>query len=161
MKHRYYLVACAAVLGGIVSFSVAQDNRQAKMAELKAKLAPALSLSIEELQLALSIKVHERFDGASIIADDDESTFLGKISNEVASDSIFNDVGRYGSVVSSTSIWNQVGRFGGEVARHSPFNRVSSSPPLIVKDGKVIGRLTVNKVIRGAVDPNWLKTYYK
>src|ERR1035437_260930 len=161
MKNRYYFVACVVALGAIVSFSVAQENREAKTAELKARLAPALSLSLEELQVALSIKVHERFDGASIMADDDEHTLLGKISNEVASDSIFNDVGRYGSEVSSTSVWNKVGRFGSEVARLSPFNLVSSSPPLIVKDNKVVGRLTVNKVIRGAVDPNWLRTFYK
>jgi hypothetical protein len=161
MKNRYHLVACFVALGGILSFAVAQDNRDAKLAELKKKLAPALSLSLEELQIALSIKVHEKFDRASIVADDEENTLLGKLSNEVASDSIFNDVGRYGSEVSSTSIWNKVGRFGSEVARHSPFNQVSSSPPLIVKDGKVLGRLTVNKVVRGAVDPNWLKTFYK
>lgn len=160
MRNRHYL-AYVVALGAIVSFSVAQENREAKTAELKARLAPALNLSLEELQVALSIKVHERFDGVSIIADDDENTFLGKISNEVASDSIFNDVGRYGSEVSSTSIWNKVGRFGSEVARLSPFNQVSSSPPLIVKGGKVVGRLTVNKVIRGAVNPNWLRTFYK
>lgn len=161
MKNRYYFIACLVALGGLVSFSVAQENREARNAELKARLAPALSLSLEELQVALSIKVHERFDGASIIADDEEHTFLGKMSNEVATDSIFNDVGRYGSKVSPTSIWNEVGRFGGQVGRYSPFNQVSSSPPLIVKDEKVVGRLTVNRVIRGAVDPNWLKTFYK
>ena len=163
MKKHYQLIGSCFALSGILSFAVAQDNQDqdTKVAELKKKLAPALSLSLEELQIVISIKVHEKFDGASIIADHEENIFLGKLSNQVASDSIFNDVGRYGSEVSSTSIWNKVGRFGSEVARHSPFNQVSSSPPLIVKDGKVLGRLTVNKVVRGAVDPNWLKTFYK
>ena len=111
--------------------------------------------------MALSIKVHEKYDGASIIADDDKRTFLGKIADSVSSDSIFNDVGRYGSDVASESIWNDVGQYGSDVATYSPFNNVTSSPPFIVKNRKVIGRLTVNDVLPGAVDPNWLKTYYK
>ncbi len=139
----------------------AQDTKEERIAKLKARIAPALELSIEELQLALSIKVHQKFDGASIVADDGERTFLGKIGNEVERDSIFNDVGQHGSEVARLSIWNEVGRYGSEVARHSPFNEVSSSPPFIVKNGKVIGRLTVNEVVAGAVDPNWLRSFYK
>jgi hypothetical protein len=128
---------------------------------VKDNLKSALSLSIEELQSALTIKIHQKYDGASIIADDDENTFLGKISSSVSSESIFNYVGRFGSNVASKSIWNDVGRYGSNVARYSPFNEVTANPPFIVKNGKVIGRLTVNEALPGAVDPNWLKTYYK
>lgn len=161
MKNVHQFIACIAILVCLTQSASAQEDRELRVKQLKARLAPALALSLEELQLALSIKVHERFDGASIIADDDEKTFLGKIGNAVAGDSIFNEVGRHGSEVASKSIWNEVGRFGSEVGRHSPFNEVTSSPPFIVKDRKVLGRLTVNDVLRGAVDPNWLRTFYK
>ena len=153
-------------LGSIRGVSVdaqsnAQADRELRIQQLRARLAPALSLSLEELQLALSIKVHERFNGASIIADDGEQTFLGKIERTFAINSIFNKVGRYGSEVGLKSIWNEVGRYGSAVTMHSPFNEITSSPPFIVKNGKVIGRLTVNDVLPGAVDPNWLKVFYK
>ena len=52
------------------------------------------------------------------------------------------------------------GQFGGEYSSHSPFNEYSSNPPLIVKNGRVIGRLTVNKYLAGAVDPNLLKMHF-
>lgn len=138
-----------------------QADRESRIRQLRDRLAPALSLSLEELQLALSIKVHDRFNGASIIADDGEQTFLGKIETTFAINSIFNKVGHYGSEVGLKSIWNEVSRYGSEVAMHSPFNEITLSPPFIVKNGKVIGRLTVNDGLPGTVDPNWLKVFYK
>lgn len=155
--HRF----CIAVLVCLTLFASAQEDRDSRIKPLRVRLAPALALSFEDLQLALSIKVHEIFDGASIIADDREHTFLGKIESAVAVDSIFNEVGLYGSEVALNSIWNEVGLYGSEVAIHSPFNEVTFSPPFIVKNHKVIGRLSVNKLLPGAIDPNWLKVFYK
>ena len=142
-------------------FSFAQGDRESRVERLRTRLEPALKLSLEELQLALSIKVHEIFDGASIIANDSEQTFLGKIDGAVAGDSIFNEFGSYGSEFAAKSIWNEFGRYGSEFATHSAFNEFTSSPPLIVKNGKVIGYLTVNELLQGAVDPSWLKMFYK
>ena len=159
MRKIYYF--CAAVLICLTLLASAQENQESRVEQLRARLAPALELSIEELQLALSIKVHETFNGASIIADDGEQTFLGKIDSTVAGDSIFNELGRYGSKFGAKSIWNEFGRYGGEFAIHSPFNEFTSSPPFIVKNGKVIGHLTVNDLLQDAVDPNWLKMFYK
>ena len=159
MRNLHYF--CAAVLICLTLFASAQENRESRVKQLRARLAPALELSLEELQLALSIKVHEIFNGASIIADDGEQTFLGKIDNSVASDSIFNEFGRYGSKFGAKSIWNEFGRYGSEFSTHSPFNEFTSSPPFIVKSGKVIGHLTVNDILQDAVDPNWLKMFYK
>ena len=149
------------ILVCITLFAFAQEDRESRVKQLRDRLEPALELSLEELQLALSIKVHERFDGASIIANDGEQTFLGKIGSAVAGDSIFNEFGRYGSEFSTMSIWNEFGSYGSEFATHSPFNEFTSSPPLIVKNGKVLGYLTVNEVMQGAVDPGWLKMFYK
>ena len=159
MRRLYHF--CLVILIGFTLYTSAQDNQELRVKQLSARLAPALELSLEELQLALSIKVHERFNGASIIADDGEQSFLGKIDSAVAINSIFNKVGRYGSEVASKSIWNKVGLYGSEVSMYSPFNEITLSPPFIVKNNKVIGRLTVNDIVPGAVDPNWLKVFYK
>jgi hypothetical protein len=95
-------------------------------------------------------------EGASIIADDGE--FLGKLTSAIDAESIFNDIGKYGSDISSKSIWNDIGKYGSNISRLSPFNDITSTPPAIVKRGQVIGYLTVNKIMRGAVNPYVLKT---
>lgn len=95
--------------------------------------------------------------GAKIIAQDYENTYLGKLSNEFDSESIFNEVGKYGNEFLSSSIWNEFSTFGNEFNSYSPFNELSSDPPMLIKQGKIIGYLTVNKSIEGAVSPNLLK----
>lgn len=95
--------------------------------------------------------------GASIIAQDDANTYLGKITSEYDSDSIWNEYGTYGSEYSAKSIWNNYGTFGNEYNAYSPFNDYSSTPPMIIRNGKVIGYLTINKYIHGAISPNLLK----
>lgn len=152
---------CIVLFVCFTLFSFAQEDRESRVERLRARLEPALQLSLEELQLALSIKVHEIFDGASIIANDSEQTFLGKIDSAVMGDSIFNEFGSYGSEFAAKSIWNEFGRYGSEFATYSPFNEFTSSPPLIVKNGRVIGYLTINDLLQGAVDPSWLKTFYE
>lgn len=155
------LIACMTIPIFLIPFISEGGNRDSMSDELKTRLQPALALSIEELQLALSIKVHAKFDQAHIVADDGESTFLGKITNPLANDSIFNEIGRHGSELASESIWNDIGRYGSKISKYSPFNEITSSPPYIVKNGQSIGRLTVNDYVPGAVDPNWLKSFYK
>ncbi|MAG31020.1 MAG: hypothetical protein CL908_09040 [Deltaproteobacteria bacterium] len=97
----------------------------------------------------------EAIDGASIVAED--GTFLGRVRNAYASDSILNEYGRFGSEYSRTSIWNEYGRYGSEYSRQSPFNPYTSTPPMILKSDTIIGYLTVNKSINGAVNPYLLK----
>src|SRR6266536_2390345 len=141
---------------------VAQQPRPPqKTADALQKLGAALAFSVQELQIALQIKLLRTFSGARVFADDERHTFLGVIADEFDADSIFNDFGTYGSEFSSDSIWNQFGEFGGEFSSHSPFSQFTSTPPLIVKDRKVMGRLTVNKFVAGAIDPNMLKSNFK
>ena len=87
-----------------------------------------------------------------------DGQYLGKIESPYAIDSILNVDGLYGSEYSTTSIWNEYGMYGGEYSLYSPFNEYTSSPPYIMKDGKVIGLLTVNEYLAGAVNPWLLKT---
>ena len=96
-------------------------------------------------------------DGASVVAQDAKNTFLGKITNEFASDSIFNEFGTYGSEFSSESIWNEFGTFGSEFSSYSPYNAFTSTPPMIIKNRKIVGYLTTNKSIESSISPNLLK----
>ncbi len=142
-----------------------KKERETAIKRLRKKLSPIIrGYSIEELQLALLIKVTTKYTGCKIYATDtlnNAKIFLGTIENEFASNSIFNEFGSYGSPYATNSIWNEYGSFGGEYSAMSPFNSYSATPPVIVKNGKIIGRLSTNKYTTGAIDPNWLKTYFK
>lgn len=94
-------------------------------------------------------------EGCLLYAND--GTFLGKITwNDVDSDSIFNSVGSYGSDVSLTSIWNDVSQYGSDVSTESAFNDVAMSPPRIIRNGELIGYLTINVAKPGAISPKCL-----
>jgi hypothetical protein len=136
------------------------DTEEA-VSKLREKLAPALALTVQELELALRVKVQLAYSGARVVADDRRHSFLGVIDDEFAIDSIFNEFGQHGSKYALMSIWNEYGEYGSQYAIESAMNPYSTSPPLILKQGKVIGRLTVNRYVAGAVDPNWLRTYFR
>lgn len=95
--------------------------------------------------------------GAKLIAQDDKNTYIGVISNSYASDSIFNEYGTYGSEYSSSSIWNEYATFGSKYSSYSPFNEYTSTPPMMIKGGKIIGYLTANKSIKSSISANLLK----
>lgn len=94
---------------------------------------------------------------SSIIAQDSENTFLGKITNKYHSDSIFNEYGTYGSRYSISSIWNQYGTYGSRYALYSAFSSTTASPPIIVKNGRILGYLTANENFESSITPNLLK----
>lgn len=98
--------------------------------------------------------VCEAVDGAAIISDDDE--YIGRITDKYAADSIYNSYGKYGGKYSALSIFNQYGKNGGKYSHGSPFNPYSSSPPRLVKGGKVIAVLSINKNLTGALNPTLL-----
>jgi len=90
-----------------------------------------------------------------LIADDAKHTYLGTLTtNKFDTESVFNEFGIYGSEFSSKSIYNEFGTFGSEFSIYSPFNEFTSKPPLIIDaDGNVVGRLSVNEFVIGAVSP--------
>ena len=117
------------------------------MIVLQGPVAPAQDLSMLVNQLR----------GAKLIAQDEENTFLGTFSNRFQGNSIFNKFGPNGSEFSGTSIWNKFCPFGGEFSQHSPNNQFTGTPPMIVKNGRIIGYLTRNKMVQGALNPGVLK----
>lgn len=98
---------------------------------------------------------------AVLVAQDDENTYLGKITNSYDSESIFNEYGTYGSEYSSSSIWNKYATFGSEYSSYSPFNEYTSTPPMIIKNRKIIGYLSVNKNLGASVSLNLLSALCK
>lgn len=129
-----------------------------KGALLRALMALAFTVSVSS---ANSQDLCSALNGATLIAQDDSNTFLGKIASPYSSDSIFNEYGTYGSEYSGKSIWNTYGTFGSEYSGVSPHNSYSTTPPMIIKDRKVIGFLSVNKSMKGSVSPNLLKAMCK
>jgi hypothetical protein len=106
-------------------------------------------------------EVCDILNGAVIIAQDSNNTFLGKVTNSFDSQSIFNEFGTYGNEFSSKSIWNEFSTFGNEFNSYSPFNEFSSSPPMLIKNRKILGYLSANKSIKASISPNLLKALCK
>ena len=100
-------------------------------------------------------------NGSVLIAQDSKNTYLGKIASPYQSDSIFNEYGAYGSEYNTGSIWNEYGTFGSEYNSYSATNSYTTTPPMIIKNKQVIGYLSANKNMRGAISPNLLKALCK
>jgi hypothetical protein len=90
-------------------------------------------------------------EGAKIIAED--GTFLGTLDNKYSSDSIFNQYSDFGKEYHSDSIWNKYSDWGNDYSSISPFNEYASTPPILLKDGEVVGKLTVKAFEYDAVNP--------
>ena len=113
------------------------------------------------ITVTFSKEICEELRDASIIAQDNSKTFLGVVANSYDSKSIFNEYGSYGSEYSSESIWNDYGSFGGEYSSYSPFNTYTSTPPMFIKNGQVIGYLSSNKYLEPSISPDLLKALCK
>jgi hypothetical protein len=90
-------------------------------------------------------------DGASVYSNETQTRFLGFFGSAYASDSIMNRYGSYGSQYSSTSVRNQYGTYGSSYSSLSANSSYTSTPPLILKNGQLIGYLTVSNLISGGV----------
>lgn len=90
-------------------------------------------------------------DGAVIINNDGD--FLGRVASPYNSESIFNEYGKYGNSYNPNSIWNEYGPNGSPYRTNSAFNSYSQNPPVLMKNGKLIGYLSTNKYLAGAMHP--------
>jgi hypothetical protein len=90
-------------------------------------------------------------DGAKIIAED--GTYLGTLGDSYESDSIYNEYSDHGSTYDSDSIWNEYSDYGSDYSSQSPFNDYASDPPVLLKDGEVVGKLTTDSYEYEGVDP--------
>jgi hypothetical protein len=94
-------------------------------------------------------------EGARLVSHD--GTFLGLVTRDrFDANSLSNQFGTYGSRYSATSIFNQYGQYGSLYSPNSPFNQFASNPPRLMKDGKLLAHLTVNRYISPRVEPQQL-----
>jgi len=144
--------------------SSTDDKRRA--AELTAEVEQ-LKKNAEELSNPLSKiavaewKLVQLLQGAIIQAQDFDRTYLGVLDFAGGSrESVFNDTGLYGSETGLHSIWNDVGLYGSNVGIYSPWNRLCINPPMLIKEGQVLGYMTVNTLYikRPRIDPSYLRS---
>lgn len=89
----------------------------------------------------------------------DGRVYLGKLtSNTKDSESIYYGSGVYGSTTSATSIFNDGTIYGSKYSSESVFNPNASYPPIVVRDGAIVGHLTTNTSISDGISPSSLKT---
>lgn len=98
-----------------------------------------------------------RLSGAEVVAQDVAGTFLGLVAPADDPRSIFNVDGDYGGTEHANSIWNPEGAFGRLTGPFSPHNPLSTQPPRIVRDGMLVGYLSANGEIYGALEPFQLR----
>ena len=111
-------------------------------------LIASLGLSLHADEVS-SYRCYE-LEGAKIVAED--GTYLGTLDDSYASDSIYNEYSDHGSTYSDESLWNEYSDHGNDYSDESAFNEYASNPPVLLKDGEVIGRLTVKDYEYDAVD---------
>ncbi|MDD3143539.1 MAG: hypothetical protein PHG32_05030 [Candidatus Cloacimonetes bacterium] len=103
--------------------------------------------------------LQRELEGADIYAQDKDKTYLGKITNGFGLNSVVSEYGNYGNKFSSTSIWNEFGKYGGRFGQYSPFNSFSSAPPVIIKNNKIVGYLSISQSNNNNLDPNILRLF--
>lgn len=91
-----------------------------------------------------------------------DGTYLGVVSsNQYSSDSVCNQYGSYGSPYATKSVRNQYGSYGSPYATYSAYNEYTARPPAILLGTQIIGYLTKNQYLGGAVDPDLLFAAYR
>jgi len=82
---------------------------------------------------------------------------LGTITiNKLDSASLLYPYAPPGNKLSPNSIFNKFGSYGNQFNSMSAYNPVTTTPPSIVLNGTVIGYLTKNRALTGAIDPDSL-----
>lgn len=128
--------------------------------KLRTMLPLLLSLFAQQAN-ANAEEICDVVEGAALIAQDGTNTFLGTITNSYDPESIFNEYGTYGSEYNPSSIWNKYATFGSEYSMYSPHNAYTSTPPMIIKNKKILGYLSANKSLKSSISPNLLKALCK
>ena len=84
-----------------------------------------------------------QLEGAYVLGQDDDQTYLGFFGSDSALDSIMNLYGPHGRDFGSDSVRSTYGQFGRDYGSLSANSDYASSPPIIYKFQNQIGYLTV------------------
>ena len=116
---------------------------------------PFVPISTNDLQILQGSEVY----GESTSYFDNDLVFLGTITGEYKSNSIFNSYGSHGSNYGSKSIWCSYCDYGSSYGSKSAFSTFALNPPVIYKNGVAVGYLTVNTSKSPRIDPRSLYLY--
>ena len=103
-------------------------------------------------------------DGARVYSQETSPKYLGFFGDALAPDSIMNTYGTYGSSYNLSSVRNTFGSYGSTYGPFSANNSYSTTPPIIMKWGEVIGYLSTNNYIGSRVSLSQIDsvcTFYK
>ncbi|MDB4453186.1 putative Ig domain-containing protein [bacterium] len=101
----------------------------------------SLSLFLSSLSFAQTCA---DLNGAYVLAQDANNTYLGFFGSQFASESINNTFGSYGSQFSLTSVRNTFSSYGSQFSVFSANNNFANSPPIIYKGLTALAYLTTN-----------------
>lgn len=87
----------------------------------------------------------QNLDGARIVSQENAPVYLGFFGSRFSNESINNQFSDFGSEFASNSIRNRFSRYGSSTGNESALNPFALRPPLIVRDGYVLGILTTNR----------------
>lgn len=90
-------------------------------------------------------------DGASLYSDDGKLVYLGFFGHRFAKNSVMNLFGPHGSTTGAESVRNTSTIYGNQISHYGVVNIYAQHPPLIVRNGETIGRLTANTATVGGV----------
>lgn len=100
-----------------------------------------VSTVAEELESA--IPTCANLNGAAIFSQEAKPVYLGFIGG-TGGDSINNTGGDYGSATGTLSVRNPNGAYGSATGEFSAMNPHSATPPVVIKDGRILAALTNN-----------------
>jgi hypothetical protein len=88
----------------------------------------------------------------------DDGTYLGVCSsNQFATDGVCNTFSSYGGQFGTYSIYNEFGTYGSQFSALSAYNQFTSTPPRVMcESGSIIGVVSKNTFLVGAIDPDVL-----
>jgi hypothetical protein len=108
---------------------------------------------------AAGLTLHDIDGQAYLMAKD--GTYLGKVSSASSdSESICASWAQYGGSWSDKSIRASWAQYGGSWSDMGAYSTWTTTPPAIVYQGSVIGYVTKNTSLAGAVDPDVLFATY-
>lgn len=91
----------------------------------------------------------DNLEGAIVLSQEQTPVYLGFFGSSIIYNSITNSIGPYGSTISSTSMQNDLSNYGSQFSNYSVANSLATLPPVVIKNGIIIGHITINPNING------------
>lgn len=87
---------------------------------------------------------------ATVLAYD--GRYLGKLTNRFDTESIANQFGTPGNKFNTDSVMSEFGAYGSKTSDMSPWNKNATRPPVLYRDGAIVGVFTANLRLPNALN---------